>query len=141
MKQILCTLAALFCLSTSADDRTFICKTQISHDGYYVKKLMKLILLKPGSIWLNTFNEDTREWEKGSFNERYTIKKAGWISYSGFDSDDLFGDLSEGAADKGITLYMSPEVSKGRIGKVYLYASGTEAGFEKGSYTCQTTKK
>ena len=122
-------------VSTNAFASTQFNCTTSSPESYYVKQTMNLSF-ESTSVFAQLRDAESQEWFDGSLGRLSTKKDDGTLVYRDFDSTGMFGELSEGAADKGIYLYVSPEVGAGMPGQVSLVARGTEAGFGKATYTC-----
>jgi hypothetical protein len=114
----------------------FICKTK-TDDGYYVKTTMKLKVNNSKSVFAVPYDSISEVWNNGSTGSLSSVRKDGTSVFIGFSSEDMFGDLSEGLADKGIYLYVSAQVMSGKSGWVNLVARGTEVGLEKAGYFCK----
>jgi hypothetical protein len=138
MKNIMTVLLGLMIVSNVfAGTKPLTCVTK-AREGYYVKKIMRLAFTGEKSIFVQPYDSDGRSWYKGSTGKLMrSDPNTGWSRFSGFDSQDMFGDLSEGGADLGISLYVSPVLASGQGGPVSLYAKGGEVGLEKATYYCR----
>lgn len=140
MKHFLILMASLIVTSTSfGKDIKFICNTK-TEERYYVKTTIEVVVKNEKSVFLNTYDLTAESWNKGSEGAFSKKNPKGLSVFKDFDSEDLFGDLSEGAADKGIYLYVSQNVMSGKNGTVSLFARGTEVGLENATYTCTKQK-
>lgn len=131
-------LLVLLTSSSAFADTVLSCTTK-TREGHYVKTAMNVVIKSQDTLFVQPYDSNAREWLKGSLGTRTTTKSDGTGVYKGFNSTDMFGELSEGAADKGIYLYVSPDVQAGKNGWVTLIARGTEVGREKGQYSCAVT--
>lgn len=131
-------LFILLSVSQSAFAKTtFLCKTNSADaDGYYVKKEMIVSVESAKKVFVRPHDVFNDYWNDGGYGKFSKVNDQGFSVFNKFDSEELFGDLSEGVADS-ITLYVSPEVMKGDNGTVTLYARGSEVGLEHGTYSCR----
>lgn len=128
-------LTILLSASAAFAGPQFACRTK-TDEGYYVKKNMKVEVKNAKSIFVQPYDTFAEEWNDGSVGKLYATKADGTAAFKGFNSEDLFGPLSEGIADQGIYVYVSSAVMAGRDGKLSLFARGTEVGLEKAIYSC-----
>ena len=137
MKKIILILACVFAGEASFAKTKFSCTTD-ADEGYYVKKTMQIEIKNQSLLFAMPFNGETHEWQAGSDGKLNRVNpKTGWSTFSGFNSKKMFGDLSEGIADRGIYIYVSPDVMSGNVGPVSLWAIGSEVGLEKATYSCE----
>ena len=126
--------AAIFMCSLSlfaADGASYNCRTKVI-GSYYVMTEMKVTLATNASELFVQPKGNT-----GSTGSKTKVDPdTGYVSFKGFSSEDMFGPLAEASADRGIYVYVSPEMIKGENGRLSLYARGSEIGFEAATYTC-----
>jgi hypothetical protein len=134
MKTLLTLFVTLLASQSALAGTGFTCKTT-TREGYYVKTTMNLEIKDQRTVFAVPFDADGNEWNKGSVGTLSATKADGTAAFKGFDSEQMFGDLSEGFANN-IYLYVSSDVMSGKNGWVSLYASGSEVGLEKGTYSC-----
>ncbi len=137
MKKPLFILIGTLVVGNAFAASQFTCFTR-ADEGNYVKKMMKLELIGEASAFVQPFDSGIQDWSKGSTGKLVSVDpETGWAKFTGFSSPDMFGDLSEGAANQGIAVYVSPELIAGKSGPASLFAKGAEVGLEKASYFCK----
>lgn len=113
----------------------YVCNSS-AEDSIYVKSHMEIELIDGNTINVQLYDSEFNQWSERSIGTLSKVKENGTAVFKGFNSEDMFGDLSEGAANQGIYLYVSKEVMKGKNSWVTLIARGTEVGLEKATYFC-----
>jgi hypothetical protein len=136
MKAVAVSFVLLLTSFSSFAATKFRCTT-ISDEGNYIKTYMDVTFLSKQKIVLQPYDSEMAMYvSRGGKNKIAKPFPSGWMKYTGFDSEETFGDLSQSIADKNISFYASPAVLSGNRGEVVLHASGTVNGYEKGRYIC-----
>lgn len=135
MKKLLLGLSLLTVSSMAYSQTQFTCLTK-QMESTYIKKMMKVTLTDSKTVTVRTFDSDLREFNGESEGKLLSVKPNGTSVYKGFDSYNMFGDLSEGVADS-IYIYISKDVQSGKNGPISLVARGSEVGLEKAGYYCK----